>query len=55
MLCAHLEALKHLGAALDPPYAAFSDGQKRLADKQIIGPTRHDVGVPYRTIRSAGG
>jgi len=38
MLSAHLEALKHLRAALDPLYAAFSDEQKKLADELALGP-----------------
>ena len=38
MLSAHLQALKGLGAALDPLYAAFSDEQKQVADELMLGP-----------------
>jgi hypothetical protein len=38
MLSAHLTALKTLKDALDPLYASFSDEQKKVADKLMIGP-----------------
>ena len=34
----HLEALRKLTAAVEPLYAALSDGQKKTADALLIGP-----------------
>jgi hypothetical protein len=38
MLSAHLADLKAFKNALDPLYASFSDEQKKVADKLMIGP-----------------
>lgn len=38
MLATHLTALGALKSALDPLYASFSDEQKKIADRLMIGP-----------------
>jgi hypothetical protein len=38
MMSAHLNALKTLREAVEPLYAALSEGQKRVADQLMIGP-----------------
>jgi hypothetical protein len=38
MLSAHLTALKTLKEALEPLYTSFSDEQRKVADKLMIGP-----------------
>ena len=38
MLSAHLASLKTLMGALEPLYASFSDEQKKVADRLMVGP-----------------
>jgi hypothetical protein len=38
MMAAHLEALRKFKSAVDPLYAALSEGQKKTADQLLIGP-----------------
>ncbi len=42
-MTARLDALRSIGKALKPLYAALSDEQKQLADQFINGSTGHDV------------
>jgi hypothetical protein len=38
VMTAHLEALRKLKTAVDPLYAAFTDGQKKAADQLMLSP-----------------
>ena len=38
MITAHLDALHHFKAAIEPLYAALSDEQKKTADALLMGP-----------------